>query len=252
MPERPGSIVHAATSNFLTTQWSLVLAAAEHPRPDAEAALATLCEGYWYPLYAFVRRAGHDADEARDLTQAFFARVIEKGFLREARPERGRFRTFLLACLKHFLANEWHRARAQKRGSGLRQLPLDDLGEERYVREPADFETPERLFERRWAMTVLARALDALDSEVAGKPSAHLLARVKPMLAGDGADESYRVIAEDLCTSEGAVRIGVYRLRRRFARLLRDEIAQTVADRADVDSEIRFLLEATAGARQGA
>jgi RNA polymerase sigma-70 factor (ECF subfamily) len=241
---RPGSTTHAAKSNFLTTHWSLVLAAAEHPRPDAEAALATLCERYWYPLYAFVRRAGHDADEARDLTQAFFARVIEKGFLRAARPERGRFRTFLLACLKHFLANEWDRATAQKRGCGSRPLPLDDLGEERYLREPADLETPERLFERHWALTVLERALDALDRDVAGEPASRLLARVKPLLAGDGLGEPYGRIAEDLGMSEGAVKTGVYRLRSRLRDLLQDEIAQTLADRADVESEIRFLLEA--------
>jgi RNA polymerase sigma factor (sigma-70 family) len=221
-----------------------VLAAAEHPRPDAAAALSTLCERYWYPLYAFVRRTGHGADEARDLTQAFFATVIEKGFLRAARPERGRFRTFLLACLKHFLANEWDRAMTQKRGSGCRVLSLDDLCEERYQREPADFETPERLFERQWALTVLARALAALDRDVAGEPSSRLLARVRPLLAGDGPGEPYSQIAEDLGMSEGAVKTGVHRLRSRLRKLLREEIAQTLADGVDVDSEIRFLLAA--------
>lgn len=235
-------------SRFVTTHWSLVLAAAEHPNPDAEGALAALCEQYWYPLYSFVRRSGYDPDEARDLTQAFFARVIEKRFLREARPERGHFRAFLLACLKHFLANEWHRAGTRKRGGDRRLVPLDELGEARYRREPADLETPERLFERRWALTVLERALGALDRKVAGKPSARLLARVRPLLAGEGAGESYRVVAGELGMSEGAVKTGVCRLREDFRTLLRDEIARTVADPADVDREIRFLLEAL-GAR---
>ena len=240
---RRGLTAHVARSTFSTTQWGLVLAAAEHPKPDAEAALATLCERYWYPLYAFVRRAGHDPDEARDLTQAFFARVIEKGFLRAARPERGRFRTFLLACLKHFLANEWDRATAQKRGRDCQLVSMDELFEERYQREPADLETPERLFERRWALTVLERALEGLDRDAARAPAARLLARAKPLLAGDGS-ESYRRIAEDLGMSESAVKTGMHRLRCRFRQLLHAEIAQTLADGADLESEIRFLLEA--------
>ena len=245
MSHRPGSPDIVPRSAFFTTHWGLVLSAAEHPKPDAEAALATLCERYWYPLYAFVRRAGHDPDEARDLTQAFFARVIEKQFLRAARPERGRFRTFLLACLKHFLANEWDRVRSLKRGCGSHPLSLDDLGEERYQREPADFETPERLFERQWALTVLRRALEALERDVDGEPVARrLFTRVRPLLAGDGMDEPYRRIAEDLRMSAGAVKTGVHRLRSRFRELLHDEIAHTLADRVDVESEIRFLLDA--------
>jgi RNA polymerase sigma factor (sigma-70 family) len=236
---RPGGV-----AQFTTTHWSLVLAAADTHRPNADEALAQLCERYWYPLYAYVRRSGYDVDEAQDLTQAFFARFLEKEYLREVRPERGRFRGFLLACLKHFLANEWQRAKALKRGGGRRLLPLEETGEVRYRHGPPDLETPERLFERRWALTVLERALDALDRQVEGEAVERLLTRVKPLLAGDGTDESYRVIADELGMTEGAVKVATHRLRRRFAQLVRAEIARTVSDDTDVDAEIRFLLAA--------
>ena len=229
---------------FTTTHWSLVVAAADTQRPDANDALALLCEHYWYPLYAFVRHSGRSADEAQDLTQEFFARLIEKRYLHAARPERGRFRAFLLASLKHFLAKEWHRAKAQKRGGGKRLLPLEEAGEVRYRREPSDLETPERLFERRWALTVIGRAFDSLERKIEGTPSAHLLPRIRPLLAGDATGDSYCAIAAEMGMTEGALKVAVHRLRRRFAQHVRKEIAHTVADTADIDEEIRFLRSA--------
>src|SRR5271155_2907054 len=160
---------HSGSRQFATTRWSLVLAAGQRSSPQSSAALATLCENYWYPLYAYVRRRGHDSDEAQDLTQAFFTRLLEKNDLAAADPERGRFRSFLLASLKHFLANEWDRARAEKRGGGRSVLSIDfGTAEERYRAEPSHELTPEKIFERRWALTVLDHALKRLRTEFAG------------------------------------------------------------------------------------
>jgi RNA polymerase sigma-70 factor (ECF subfamily) len=238
-------------ARFATTHWSLVVAAADSQRPEANDALALLCEHYWYPLYAYVRRSGCGADEAQDLTQEFFARLIEKRYLRTARPERGRFRAFLLISLKHFLANEWKRAKAQKRGGGKRLLPLAETGEVLYRGEPSDPETPERLFERRWALMVIDRAFGALTRKVGGTQGARLLARVRPLLAGDATGDSYCAIAAEMGMTEGALKVAVHRLRRRFAQHLRKEIGHTVADTADIDEEIRFLLSALGRTHRG-
>jgi RNA polymerase sigma factor (sigma-70 family) len=231
---------------FLTTQWSVVLAAGHATSAESAQALATLCELYWYPLYAFVRRRGYDPDAAQDLTQAFFARVIEKAYLRDATPARGRFRSFLLGSLKHFLANEWDHARALKRGGGAVLLPLDvelGEGETRYRLEPADDETPERLFERQWALALLERVLARLrdESEQAGRGAQ--LAALKPVLTGEPLDGTYAQVGERLGMSEGAVKVTVHRLRRRTRELLQEEIARTVDDPRDVDDEIRHLFE---------
>lgn len=235
-----------AHDRFLTTQWSVVLAAGDASSKDSAEALATLCELYWYPLYAFVRRRGHDPDAAQDLTQAFFARVIEKAYLRDATPTRGRFRSFLLGSLKHFLANEWDHARALKRGGGAVVLPLDvelGQGETRYRLEPADEETPERLFERQWAMALLGRVLARLleEAEAAGKSAQ--LDVLKPLLTGEPIDETYAQLGAQLGMSEGAVKVAVHRLRRRMRVLLQEEIARTVEDPRDVEDEIHHLFE---------
>jgi len=230
--------------SFATTHWSLVLAAAQDRRPDAQAALATLCQTYWYPLYYYVRRRGHRPDEAQDLTQAFFAALLEKEYLRVADPERGRFRSFLLASLNHFLANEWDRARAQKRGGG-KVISMDVAdAESRYSLEPADNLTAETLFERQWAMTLLDQVLTELREELARGGKQPLFDRLKGFLGGGAPGASYGQVAAELGMTEGAVKTAVHRLRRHYRRLLRARIAQTVASAEEIDDEIRHLFAA--------
>lgn len=234
----------AASGRFATTHWSLVVAARDRASPEAPDALAALCRAYWYPLYAFIRRRGHDADEAQDLTQEFFARLLEKDFLQDVDRERGKFRSFLLAACQHFLCNERDRARAGKRGGGRPVLPLDfPDAEGRYGREPAHQLTPEKLFERRWALTLLERVLARLreESEAAGKVA--LFERLKGSLVGDPAAGSYAAAAADLGSTEAAVKMAVHRLRRRYRALLEDEIAVTVGP-GQVEEEVRALFAA--------
>jgi RNA polymerase sigma factor (sigma-70 family) len=236
----------AAHDRFLTTQWSVVLAAGGKSSRESAEALATLCELYWYPLYAFVRRRGYDADAAQDLTQAFFARVIEKAYLRDATPTRGRFRSFLLGSLKHFLANEWDHARALKRGGGVTMVPIDvelGAGEARYRLEPPDDDTPERVFERRWALALLERVVARLREEYDNAGKADQFDALKFVLTGDPADETYAQLGERMKMSEGAVKVSVHRLRKRMRALLQEEIARTVADPREVDDEIQHLFE---------
>ncbi len=236
----------AAHDRFLTTQWSVVLAAGDQSSRESAEALATLCELYWYPLYAFVRRRGYDADAAQDLTQAFFTRVIEKAYLRDATPTRGRFRSFLLGSLKHFLANEWDYDRARKRGGGATMVPVDvefGVGEARYRLEPPDDDTPERVFERRWALALLERVVARLREEYAEADKLTQFDALKFVLTGDPADQTYAQIGERLTMSEGAVKVAAHRLRKRMRALLQEEIARTVADPGDVDDEIRHLFE---------
>jgi len=236
----------AAADRFLTTQWSVVLAAGHASAEESAQALATLCELYWYPLYAFVRRRGYDPDVAQDLTQAFFTRVIEKAYLRDATPTRGRFRSFLLGSLKHFLANEWDRTQALKRGGGVVVLPLEvelGEGETRYRLEPADDETPERLFERQWGLALLERVLARLREEFEQAGKGAQLEVLKPVLNGEPIDETYAQLGERLGMSEGAVKVAVHRLRRRMRALLLEEIARTVDDPRDVEDEVHHLFE---------
>ena len=228
---------------FATTRWSLVSAAAGEDSGAARTALAELCELYWYPLYAFVRRQGIDADAASDLTQGFFARFIELESLRAARQERGRFRSYLLAAVKHFIANERQRARAQKRGGGAKVLSFDPQdAETRYQREPAHDLTPEHVFERRWALLLIERTLDALADEMRSRGRSKEFARLRPFLVEEASDDSYRAAGADLDMSEGAVKVLIHRLRRRFRDHLRGAIAETVASADDVDDEIRHLF----------
>jgi DNA-directed RNA polymerase specialized sigma24 family protein len=225
---------------FPTTQWNLVLLAGESLAQQSREALETLCRTYWYPLYAFVRRQGYSPDEAQDLTQGFFARLLEKRYLRDYQRERGRFRTFLLASLQHFLANERDWARAQKRGGGVATLPLDAVvqdGENRYSLEPRSSLTPEKIFERQWALTLLDRVLLRLQGESVQAGNSDQFGRLKDFLIGDEARIPHRQLARELGTSEGALKVAIHRLRRRFREVLREEISHTVSDPDDVQEE---------------
>ncbi|HUY35733.1 MAG TPA: ECF-type sigma factor [Pirellulales bacterium] len=240
---------HAGTGHpsreFATTHWSVVLAAAERGTPRSQAALARLCETYWFPLYAFLRRQGSATHDAEDLTQAFFARVLDKNYLADVDRRRGKFRSFLLASLRHFVANERDRARAKKRGGGRCTLSLDfPSAEKRYTLEPVDDLTPERLFERQWALELLSRVLERLQTELTAAGKAAWFDALKPLLTADSHTPPYARVAERLGQSESAVKVAVHRLRRRYRRLLRDEVAQTVADPAEIDDELRQLVAA--------
>jgi RNA polymerase sigma-70 factor (ECF subfamily) len=236
---------------FGTTNWSVILQATAGESAAAREALATLCETYWPPVYAFIRRKGLSATDAEDLTQAYFARFLEKGYLHDFRPEVGRFRTFLRASISHFLANEWDRERALKRGGGRAILSLDARETvEGHLREPADPITPEVVFEREWAASLLQRCLARLRQEQSEGSGAGRFDKLKPFLTGEGSPSDYAGVAENLGLSESGVRVAVHRLRRRFCAVLREEVARTVADPADVDGEIRWLLSAVCGSYQ--
>lgn len=234
--------------HFATTRWSQVLAAGRGGGIEADEALSRLCESYWYPLYAFVRRWGYDADRAQDLTQEFFARMIEKRYLQAADPARGRFRSFLLASLKHFLANERDRAGALKRGGRAVVVPIEmENAEGRYSLEIPVEETPEAIYERRWALTLVERTLARLAGEfdAAGKRS--LFTRLEGYLTGDQETLPYADLAPELGMSVGALKVTVHRLRRRFGALLREEVGETVAAPDEIDEEIRDLFRALRG-----
>jgi RNA polymerase sigma factor (sigma-70 family) len=232
---------------FMTTHWSVVLAAADASSPDCDRALATLCKTYWYPLYAFVRRQGHAAHEAEDLTQEFFARILEKQYLDGVGPEKGRFRTFLLVCLRRFLANEWDRQRALKRGGGRAPLSIDFAdADARYRLEPAHELTAERLFERRWALTLLEQVLAGLAAEMRRSGKGELFDALKVYLAASTSAPPHADVAGRLNMTEGAVKVAVHRLRGRYRQLLREEIAKTVGDEAEVEEEIGRLFAALA------
>jgi RNA polymerase sigma factor (sigma-70 family) len=227
-------------SRFPTTRWTLVIAAADPQRKEARAALISLCENYWYPLYAYLRRRGYPADQAQDLTQEFFTRVLEGRYLDRADPEKGRFRSFLLTSLKFFVADEEDRQRAHKRGGGAVVSLEFSSGEERYQREPAHTETPEWIFERRWALSVLDRVVDKLRDEFVRHGRPEHFERLKVFLLGQS-DAPYAGLAREMNTSEGALKVAIHRLRKRYRELFRQEIADTVADPAEVESELRFL-----------
>jgi RNA polymerase sigma factor (sigma-70 family) len=231
---------------FATTSWTRILAAREAHSGESQQALEEICQAYWYPLYAFVRRQGHGAEEARDLTQAYFAELIEKHYLEDFDPWRGRFRVFLQASVKHFLSKEREKARALKRGGQRQILSLDQDAEGRYEREPADRLTPEQVYERRWALTLLERVLGQLRLEFAKENREKEFEYLKGFLTGDTPKIPYREVASDLQMSEGAVKGAVHRLRQRFGLRLRQEIAGTVEDPDDVDDEVRYLLGAIA------
>ena len=240
-----GQTMHTlpGSPGFPTTRWTLVVAAGASDRKEARSALVSLCESYWYPLYAWLRRRGYPTDQAQDLTQEFFMRVLEGRYLDRADPEKGRFRSFLLTSLKFFVADEGDRHRAHKRGGGA-LLPLEfSSGEERYQCEPGHDETPERIFERRWALSVLDRVVAKLRDEFVHHGRPDHFERLKVFLLGHS-DAPYAALALEMNTSEGALKVAIHRFRKRYRELFRQEIADTVADPGEVESELRFLATA--------
>jgi RNA polymerase sigma factor (sigma-70 family) len=235
-PRRPAD-------DFATTHWSVVLCAGRRGGPEADEALAELCRRYWLPLYAYARRRVADANEAEDLTQEFFARLLEKNALARASPERGRFRCFLLTAMKNFLANERDRANAQKR-SGRGRLSLDRYAAESQLRlEPGHDLTPERAYERQWALTLLEVVMGRLQAECAAAGKARHFELLKAAITGER-QAPYAAVAAQLGVSEDAARQAGHRLRKRYRELLREEVAHTLADPGDVEEEIRCLFEA--------
>ncbi len=246
MPDTATSSASQPGGMFLPTRWSVVIAAGRGKPAEATRALEELCVAYWYPLYAFVRRAGHGAHDAQDLTQEFFARLLARNDLAAVDRARGKFRSFLLAALKHFLANEWDRAHALKRGGGQAVLSLDaDSAEERYAHEPADTVSADQLYDRRWALTMLEQSLARVRDECAAEGNARLFAAIKGTLSGDATPHAE--IAARLGMSEGAVAVAIHRLRKRCREALRTLIAETVNTDADVDEELQHLLAALRG-----
>ncbi len=238
----------AGDGQFTATHWSMVLLAGQTQAPQAEAALESLCRTYWNPLYAYVRRQGHSAHDAQDLTQEFFARLLAKKYLKLATRERGRFRSFLLKSLKHFLVNEWKRGQSQKRGGGREVFSLDDeAAEQSYRQQSADLMAPESLYDKLWAMTLLERAMERLGASYGTTGRRELFDQLKPLLLSEGTSEAYRKTAGALELSEGAVKVAVHRLSKRFREAVRAEIGQTVATPAEVDEELRCLMAAMSG-----
>jgi RNA polymerase sigma-70 factor (ECF subfamily) len=230
---------------FATTHWTVVLAAGRRSTPQADLALEELCRTYWYPLYAYVRRHGRSREDAEDLTQAFFARFLEKNYLEGLNSEKGRFRAFLLAALKHFLTDEWDKARAQKRGGGVTTLSLDwQSADTRYQINPADNLSPDKIYDRAWAVTLLERVITRLRDESAAEDKSRLFEQLKPFLMAGKSAIPYAQAAAALALTEGAVRVAVHRLRRRYRELLREEIGQTLSDPAQADEEMRVLFSA--------
>ena len=245
---QPDSSQPGRVGVFATTHWSVVLAATGRSSTEAGNALSHLCSVYWYPVYSFVRRRGHNPQDAQDLAQEFFARLLERNWLARADRNRGRFRTFLLASLSHFLANEWDRAHAQKRGGAVQIIPLQ-LGsaETRYGQEPPDPTTPEQIYERRWALALLETVLQRLSQECRAEGKAALFDALKPCLIGERDSQPYAALAAQLRMTEGSLKTAVHRLRRRYREILREEIAGTVETPAEIDAEMRYLLKALSG-----
>jgi RNA polymerase sigma factor (sigma-70 family) len=232
---------------FVATRWTVVLAARDKTSPQFGEALESLCRAYWYPLYAYVRRLGHPTADAQDLTQEFFARLLAKEWLASADREKGRFRTFLVVALKRFLANEWDRLHREKRGGRAPHFPLDtEMAEARYQAEPALELSADRIYERRWALALLENTMNRLREEFGQANKAAEFERLKVFLTADKSAIAYADVARDLGTSEGAARVAVHRLRRRFREVFREEVAHTVASAEDVTEELRHLLAALA------
>ena len=243
--ENPTQLANATGDVFATTRWTVVLAAGHRDAPQAEVALEELCRAYWYPLYAYIRRQGHSREDAEDLTQAFFARLLEKNYLAGISSDKGKFRAFLLMAVKRFLANEWDRAHRQKRGGGVIPLSLDwQDADQRYQINPVDTLSPDKLYDRAWAVTVLEQVITRLRDESAAEGKARLYEQLKAFLMVGKSDITYAQAAATLELTEGAVRVAVHRLRQRYRELLRQEIAQTLSDPAQVDEEMRALFSA--------
>ena len=248
-PDEPGEgEALARNATFATTHWSVVLAAGQQESPQAGEALEKLCRDYWYPIYVYVRRRGSGPEDAQDLTQDFFARFLQKNSVAAADPAKGRFRSYLLGALKHFLADEHDRALAKKRGGG--QIPISweqDRAEERYGQEPSDDLSPDKVFERRWALTVLEQATAHLRQEYRAVGQLELFEGLKAFVTAGGAATSYLQAAARLGLTESAVRSAIYRLRRRYHALIREKVAQTVGDPLQLEEEIRHLMSVFSG-----
>lgn len=230
---------------FATTRWTTVLRASEDTAEHGAHALEELCRAYWFPLYGYLRRRGYPPEDAQDLTQGYFTSLLERRDLRTVRQEKGRFRSFLLAGLRHFVSDQAKRANRIKRGGGVRPLSLNFLAaEEGYEPEPSNELSPDKLFERRWALTVLNRVLEKLESEYRSAGKGPMFDRLRPILTGSEDRERYRDLACDLRTTEGAVKVAVHRMRKRFQTILREEIAHTVSDESQVDEELNDLIRA--------
>jgi RNA polymerase sigma factor (sigma-70 family) len=228
---------------FATTHWSVVLSARDRSSPKSDEALETLCRTYWFPLYAFVRRLGHNPEDAQDFTQEFFARLLKKEYLKSAEREKGRFRTFLLVVLKRFLANEWDRQHARKRGGTTPIVSIDkELAESRFASEPAHNLQPDVLFDRQWAMTLLERTMSRLHDEYVATGRARLFELLRGCVAKDESALPYEDIAARLNLTEAAVKMAVHRLRARYREILRAEIAATVQAPEEIEEEIRHLF----------
>jgi len=233
-----------APGQFPQTRWSVVLAArGSNDSGHALAALDELCRAYWFPLYVYIRRRGVSPEDAEDLTQGYFSALIEKDYLAQADRERGKLRSFLLTTLKHYLADEWTKASALKRGHGKTAVSIDAAqAEERYALEPVDEQSPDRLFEKRWALTLLDNVLEALRADYVGSGQGGLFDVLKKFLAWNSAGEAYREAATELGMKENAVRVAVFRMRRRYGDLLRAQVADTVASSEEVSSEVDYLF----------
>jgi DNA-directed RNA polymerase specialized sigma24 family protein len=243
--DEPNRVGSADNRHFATTQWSIVVAAGRGATAESRQALAVLCSAYWFPLYAFVRRSGHSVSDAEDLTQAFFGRFLEKHDVAAADRHRGKFRSFLLAAMQHFLSNQRDREHAQKRGGGRQPLPLDFAsGESRYQNEPCHALTAEKLFQQQWAVALLNRVLAALRLQYTEAGKDRLFDGLKACLAAGGPEARYSDLAADLGMTEGAVKVAAHRLRHRYRDLLREAIAETVATPQEVEDEIRDLFGA--------
>jgi RNA polymerase sigma factor (sigma-70 family) len=230
---------------FVSTRWTVVLSAGRKSSAQSDEALGELCRTYWYPLYAFVRRQGHNREDAEDLVQAFFARFLEKNYLEGLSSERGKFRAFLLACVKHFLANEWDKAQRQKRGGTTQILSLDwQNADHRYRLEPPDLTSPDRLYDREWALALLEQVVVRLRKEYTAAGKGELFEHAKGFLMGWGEAATHRDAALKLNLDEGTVRVAVHRMRSRYRQTLREEITQTLSDPAGAEEELRSLQEA--------
>jgi RNA polymerase sigma-70 factor (ECF subfamily) len=242
-PEAGPVSAEAGAVAFATTHWSVVLAAGHSSVPGAQEALEKLCAAYWYPLYVYVRRQGRSPHDAQDLTQEFFARLLEKKYLRLADQDRGKFRAFLLKSLKHFLVNEWEKAQTQKRGGGLAFIHLDgDVAESRYAAEPVQALTLDQVYDKRWAVTLIEAVLERLRESYAVADQVRVFETLKPFIWGEQTKLTYAEVAPQLGLTEGAIKVAVHRLRGRYRELLRAEIAQTVATPGEVDEELQHLI----------
>jgi RNA polymerase sigma-70 factor (ECF subfamily) len=237
-----------AGAQFATTHWSVVISAGLTDDTRRSEALETLCRTYWYPLYAYVRRRGFGPEDAQDLTQEFFARLLKKNYPAQADRAKGKFRSFLLLTLNHFLADEFDRGTALKRGGGQALVPLDvETAEGRYLREPADHLSPEKLFDRRWAQNILETAIKRLRKEYGSEMQPEAYAILRGFEPGEQMSLSYAEAAAQLGVSESALKSKIHRLRQRHRELVRDEIAQTVCTNAEIDDELRYLIEVLQG-----